>query len=115
MRFGPVSLPCELSIVIYGLQGLVNNVGDFFQEVDMYLQDPIGCDLDVRYCNPHRLSSLNMNDCPMTSELGRPGVEPHQILFPNIPDEPDVLDVFDAYQDLPEAPQPALIRSLLKR
>lgn len=114
-RFGPVSLPCEVSIIIYGPQALMDNVGEFFQEVEMYLQDPNGCDWDVRYCNPHRLSSLNINDCPMTSELGRPGTELDQIMFQSIPGESDVLDVLDAHRDLPEAPQPALIRSFLQK
>jgi len=114
-RFGPVSLPCEVSIIIYGPRALMGNVGEFFQEVNMYLQDPDGCDSDVRYCNPHRLSSLNINDCPMTSELGRPGTELNQAMFQNIPGESDVLDVFNAHQDLPEAPQPAVIRSLLQK
>lgn len=93
----------------------MDNVGEFFQEVEMYLQDPNGCDWDVRYCNPHRLSSLNINDCPMTSELGRPETELDHIMFQSIPGESDVLDVLDAHLDLPEAPQPALIRSLLKK
>jgi hypothetical protein len=104
-----------VSIILYGPQGLIENVGEFFQDVDMYLQDPQGCDWDVTYCNPHRLSSLNMNDFPMTFELSRPGTELDQSLFQTIPSESDVLDVLDAHQDLPEAPQPEPIRSLLKR
>ncbi|KAG7294426.1 hypothetical protein NEMBOFW57_004497 [Staphylotrichum longicolle] len=50
----------------------------------------------------------------MTSELGRPGTELDHIMFQSIPGESDVLDILDAHLDLPEAPQPALIRSLLK-
>jgi hypothetical protein len=114
-RFGPVSLPCEVSIILYGPHGLTENVGEFFQDVDMYLQDPQGCDWDVTYCNPHRLSSLDMDSCPMTSELSKPGRELDQCLFQAVPSESDVLEVLDAHQDLPETPQPELIRSLLKR
>ncbi|KAK4142686.1 ATP-dependent DNA helicase [Dichotomopilus funicola] len=114
-RFGPVSLACKVSIILYGPQDLMDSVGEFFQDVDIYLQDPIGCDMDVRYCNPHRLLSLDINDCPMTSELNRLGSELDSALFQNIPGESDVLDVLDAHQDLPEAPQPALIRSLLRK
>ncbi|KAH6613604.1 SNF2 family N-terminal domain-containing protein [Chaetomium sp. MPI-SDFR-AT-0129] len=112
-RFGPVSLSCEVSIILYGPRDLMDSVGEFFQEVDIYLQDPIDCALDVRYCNPHRLLSLDINDCPMTSELNLPGSELDSTLFQSIPGESDVLDVLDAHRDLPESPQPALIRSLL--
>ncbi len=59
-RFGPVSLPCEVSIILYGPRDLAENVGEFFQDLDMYLQDPDGCDWDVIYYNPHRLSSLTL-------------------------------------------------------
>jgi hypothetical protein len=104
-----------VSIILYGPHGLTENVGEFFQDVDMYLQDPQGCDWDVTYCNPHRLSSLDMDSCPMTSELSRPGTELDPSLFQTIPSESDVLEVLDAHQDPPEAPQPELIRSSLKR
>ncbi len=114
-RFGLVSFPCEVSMILYGPQALIDNVGEFFQNVDMYLQDPTGCDVDARYCNPHRLSSLDIQGCPMTSELGRPATELDPALFQDIPSESDVLAVLDAHQDLPEAPQPNPIRSLLKK
>ena len=116
-RFGPVSLPCEVSIILYGPKGLVDNVGEFFQDLDMYLQDPNGCDWNVTYCNPHRLSSLNIDDCPMTSELSRPGIEVEfdHTLFQSIPGETDILEVLDAHQDLPEASQPELVLAVLKR
>lgn len=115
VRYGLVSLPCEVSIILYGPRDLTENVGEFFQDLDMYLQDPDGCDWDVAYCNPHRLSSLNIDDCPMTSELGRPGTEIHETLFQSIPGESDVFDVLDVHQHLPEASQPALILSSLKK
>jgi len=114
-RLGPVSLPCEVSITLYGPTDLMDNVGEFFQTLDMYLQDPKGCDWDVKYCNPHRLSSINLSDCPMTSDLSRPSTEVDQTLFQQIVGESDILEVFDVQQDLPEATQPELILPSLKK
>ena len=114
-RFGPMSLPCEVSIIVYGPTHLMNNVGEFFQELDMYLQDPKHCDWDVRYCNPHRLSSLDIGSCPMTSDLGRQSPELDQALFQVIASESDVFDILDAHQNIPEAPQPMLILPTLKK
>jgi hypothetical protein len=114
-RLGPVSLPCEVSIVVYGPKDLIDNVGEFFQACDMYLQDPKGCDWDVKYCNPHRLSWLNLDDCPMTSELSRPGAEFDQTLFQSIAGESDVLDILNGQQDLLEASQPEFILPSLKK
>ncbi len=51
----------------------------------------------------------------MTSDLGRPGMENHETLFQSIPGESDVFEVLDVHQDLPEASQPTLILSSLKK
>lgn len=115
VQLGPISHPCELSIIIYGPKELLDDVGEFFQDLEMYLQDPKDCEWDVKYCNPHRLSSLNINDCPMTSSLCGPGARLDQTLFQMIPGESDVLDVLDGSQDLPEADQPHLILPFLKK
>ena len=114
-RLGAVSLDCELSIIVYGPEELLNNVGEFFQDLDMYLQDPKDCCWDVKYCNPHRLSSSDINSCPMTSSLGVKDADLDQTLFQIIPGESDVLEVLDAVQDMPEAPQPKLIIPPLKQ
>jgi len=36
---------------------MFDDIGTFCQECELYLQDPIGCELNVPYRNPHRLSS----------------------------------------------------------
>ncbi len=114
-RYGPLSLPCVVSIIVYGPGSLIDNVGGFFQDVEMYLQDPKGCDTNLKYCNPHRLSSLHIDDCPMTFDLDRPGANIDQTLFQNMSAESDVLDVLDTQEHLPEAPQPELILPSLKK
>ena len=45
-----------LSAVIYGLPTAFEDVGNFIEECGMFLQDPLHCDRNVRYQNPHRLS-----------------------------------------------------------
>ncbi|KAK3368855.1 SNF2 family N-terminal domain-containing protein [Lasiosphaeria ovina] len=46
-RLGPLSQPCELSIIVYGPRGLLDNVGEFFQYLEIYLQDPKDCEWDM--------------------------------------------------------------------
>ena len=47
----------SISVIIYGPIEIYDDIGIFFQDCGLYLQDPIGCDQNVLYCNPHRLSS----------------------------------------------------------
>ena len=46
-----------ISVILYGAKWLSEDIGAFCQDSEIYLQDPLGCDRDVLYCNPHRLSS----------------------------------------------------------
>ena len=48
--------PALLHAIIYGPLRCYNEVGDFLSECGLYLQDPVRCDRDVLYCNPHLLS-----------------------------------------------------------
>jgi hypothetical protein len=49
--------PTPISAILYGPKWLSKDIGSFCQDSEIYLQDPLGCDRDVLYCNPHRLSS----------------------------------------------------------
>ncbi|KAK1751104.1 SNF2 family N-terminal domain-containing protein [Echria macrotheca] len=108
-------IPCSLSLILYGPLELSETVGDFFQEMDLYLQDPEGCDWNVKYSNPHRLSSLALEDCPMTFTLHLGASGPDLATLQHICSNKDVSDIFVAQQDLDEAPQPNAIQSHLKR
>lgn len=44
---------------IYGSTDLFEDVGNFLQENDRYLQDPKGCDRNVPYRNPHTMTGLD--------------------------------------------------------
>jgi hypothetical protein len=107
-------MPCELSIVIYGPFDMCEEIGDFFQKVNMYLQDPKTCDFNVRYCNPHCLSSLDLESCPMMSEMTTIGTK-FNVLFEDVTRNTEFLDMLDTCQDLPEAPQPDSLLSSMKR
>jgi len=99
-----------LTIIVYGPLGLFDDVGDFFQTCNMYLQDPVGCDRNVRYCNPHRLSGLDV-EAPMTLDLD----SAHHMHISEISGNIDLLEGLNAHIDLPETESPpALVTSLLR-
>ena len=100
-----------LTIIVYGPLDLFDDVGDFFQTCNMYLQDPVGCDRNVRYCNPHRLSGLDV-EAPMTLDLDSAHQHMH---ISEISGNIDLLEGLNAPIDLPETESPpALVTSLLR-
>ncbi|KAI1388866.1 SNF2 family N-terminal domain-containing protein [Hypoxylon trugodes] len=108
-------LYCSLSIIIYGPLGLFGDIGDWFQDYGVYLQDPESCNLDVpdtKYYNPHRMSSSDFHLCPMVSEVIS---ESSTIVLQELPELPDYLEILGSYADLEEAPQPSSINTALKR
>lgn len=107
------ALDCTMSITIYGPLELFEEIGSFFQEHDVYLQDPLHCDRHVRYCNPHRLSSADLEKCIWTSDLGKPTTQLVE-LTSTVP-TPELLDAITSAQDLLEADQPQAIRTTLAR
>lgn len=114
-RFLPQIIPCSLSIIVYGPANLCNDLGDYFQDYDIYLQDPRSCDMDVRYCNPHRLSSVDLSRCPMTSELSLGDVVMDVSRLKEIPAQTDLLAILNSQGELEEAPQPHAISTTLER
>lgn len=114
-RYGTMSVPCTLSLILYGPLDLGEDLGNFFQQMELYLQDPKGCDLNTKYANPHRLSSLKLEECPMTHSLQPPALFVDQAVFQNTASDVDILDIFNAQQNLVESPQPHAILSQLKR
>lgn len=109
----PQLIPCSLSINLYGPKELFEEIGIFFQDYDIYLQDPSDCDLNVRYFNPHCLSSMDSSLCPMTYDLKINLLEAFEIQPTSRHSE--LLDALDPQEDLPEAAQPAAIRTQLER
>ena len=62
-----------ISAILYGPKWLSEDIGAFCQDSEIYLQDPVGCDRDVLYYNPHRLSSDD-GACCTTFELQRASI-----------------------------------------
>ncbi|GKT76546.1 alpha-mannosyltransferase [Colletotrichum tofieldiae] len=104
---------CNLNITVYGPAEEFEEIGKWFQEYNVYLQDPLMCHVDARYCNPHKLASNDVGTCPMLSDVVFQGSE--QITFQDITEPMDMLDMLNSRCDLKEAKQPAVITAELKR
>lgn len=105
-------LPCGLEITVYGSFEIFDEIGDWFQGHDIYLQDPRSCHIEVKYCNPQRLSADDIHTCPPLSE-----VVPKRS-FINLQDislRPDPLDILSSHTELEETPQPLVIRATLQK
>ncbi|KAK3989051.1 SNF2 family N-terminal domain-containing protein [Cladorrhinum sp. PSN332] len=104
---------CKLNIVLYGPLELFEDVGAHFQERDIFLQDPVGCERNVRYCNPHRLPPVNSISPVLTAHLSSSTVQDPEIQ--NIAPLPELLDILNSQEDLAEAVQPPSIRTSLAK
>jgi len=71
------------------------------------------CHLDVRYSNPQRLSSDDLDSCPLVSEVV--SITSRIVHLQDVTERPDLLDILSSYVELEETPQPAVIRAVLKR
>jgi hypothetical protein len=105
--------PCTLEITVYGPYELFEQIGTWFEDYDIYLQDPRVCQWDVKYCNPQKLSSNDLTACPLLSEVvtQRLGL----INLQDMVERPDLLDLISSQDDLDESPQPSLITADMKR
>lgn len=106
---------CSLEITVYGPFELFDEIGSWFQEYSVYLQDPVNHvgRQDVKYCNPHRLSADDFDACVLVSEVLSSGRG--LVGFEDITDRPDLLEVLSTRADLAESSQPAAVRTPLKR
>jgi SWI/SNF-related matrix-associated actin-dependent regulator of chromatin subfamily A3 len=51
----------KLCVILYGSADVATMVGNWLDQCQLYLQLPHGCDRNVRYLNPHCLSSGDEN------------------------------------------------------
>ncbi|GAP89897.2 putative alpha- -mannosyltransferase [Rosellinia necatrix] len=106
-------LPCSLELTVYGPIDLLDEIGNWFQEQKVYLQDPQLCHLNVKYCNPQKLSTSELGSCPLVSEVTmNKGIS---IEMRTISPQASFLDNLQSRNDILEAQQPTAIRSTLKR
>jgi SWI/SNF-related matrix-associated actin-dependent regulator of chromatin subfamily A3 len=96
-----------LSIIIYGPLDLFEDTGKFIEDCDMYLQDPRGCDRNVKYHNPHRLSGLDP-DVSMTLDLVQLTVSREKAQSPV-----DLLAGLESNEFLPHTETPSALRTTL--
>jgi hypothetical protein len=110
---GSMVTQCTLDVVVYGIFSLYEEIGSWFEAYDIFLQDPRVCHQDTKYLNPHRLSSDGEGRCLMVSEVVTKAST--MVQLSEIRPRPDLLRTFDVTQDLEEAPQPARVKTNLKR
>ncbi|KAL6819861.1 SNF2 family N-terminal domain-containing protein [Trichoderma camerunense] len=109
---GSAQLSCVLDITVYGPWELFEQIGIWFQEYGVYLQDPRVCHRDVKYCNPHRFSSEAFESCLLLSQvISHTGISS---CLQDITEGPELLDMLSSNVDLEETPQPKAIRAILQ-
>ncbi|WQF88244.1 Putative helicase, P-loop containing nucleoside triphosphate hydrolase, SNF2-like domain superfamily [Colletotrichum destructivum] len=108
-----IQMHCNLEITVYGPFSEFEEIGNWFQEYDVYLQDPVHCHLDAPYANPHKLSSNDLTWCPMVWQVVSQSSD--QVFLKDITDRIDMLDMLNSRSDLEEANQPTVIATELKR
>ena len=96
-----------LFAIIYGPASAFDAVGDFTQDCCFYLQDPKNCDRNVRYLNPHKLSSED-EDIVMSIDTDIQTLE-------TFVTAPDLLADLECGEDLIESETPSALKTPLYR
>lgn len=105
---------CKLEIALYGPFAMMDEVKEWSEENEIYLQDPKYCLKDAMYCNPQRLSLTRGSPC-MVSEIV-PRVTEHRLRLRSITDDDEFLDKYlSSKADLEEAEQPSVVKTALQR
>ncbi|CAK7222539.1 hypothetical protein SEUCBS140593_004933 [Sporothrix eucalyptigena] len=119
-RVSRVSQPCQLDMTLYGPADLLDELGTWLEDNEIFLQDPVDCHAgrDVVYRNPQRLSvALDPASCSCVSvfllQQKQSSSSLHMVLQDRT-SEPDVLEILSNHMDLEEAAQPASIQTDLK-
>ena len=108
-----LQVPCTLDITVFGPPDLFEELGLWFQDYDVYLQDPVLCHLDVKYFNPHKLSTDDIGSCLLVSDVVRKTSRSLQLQI--LADRPDLLNILSSSSDLDETDQPSVIKAVLKK
>lgn len=109
-----MQLSCSLAITLYGQVELFDDIGNWLEEYDIHLQDPISVGKqDVKYCNPHRLSVEDIDSCALVSTCVSQNSRLSSLQI--IEDRPEFLDILSSHADLEETPQPKAVRTSLQR
>ncbi|KAM4067309.1 DNA repair protein RAD5A [Hirsutella rhossiliensis] len=96
------------SVIVYGPRDLADDVGGFLDQCRYYLQDPISCEHNVPYINPHCLPGLSEHPIN-TFDLEQPHGLGHYF------SASASLRALEAADGLPELEQPAALKTELRR
>ena len=99
----------RLCTIIYGPFRIFDAVGDYVSQCRLYLQDPLYCNRDVPYRNPHLLSGLDEGP-PMASSFCRPRVP---LEVEEMDSRPDLFALLRNEDPLPETDAPAALSTTL--
>ena len=107
-------LACKLDIAVYGPHAMLGEIREWFEGIEVYLQDPRICLRDAKYCNPQRLFPSSLDGCAMVSSVVSHASRRH-IRLRDITDD-DFLDKYLGSEIvLEETDQPSAVRTYLKR
>jgi SWI/SNF-related matrix-associated actin-dependent regulator of chromatin subfamily A3 len=110
-RRGQESRVWRLNVIIYGILDLRDTIGQCLSKRRLYLQDPIDCERNVLYRNPHMISKGG--DIVMTESFRTP---PTEIEIERLSVGPDLLAQLMAEQiPLPESEPPTTVTTRLFR
>lgn len=111
-RKGTVQEPQHpLCAIIYGPFRLFDCVGAFVSQCELYLQDPVHCNRNVPYRNPHLLSGLD-EEPPMTISFNETRVP---VDVEEMSSRPDLCTLLRSEDPLPETEAPPALCTMLYR
>ncbi|CZR69489.1 related to global transactivator [Phialocephala subalpina] len=111
-RRGKPSQSWLLNILLFGPSGLEENIGAYLSRYKMYLQDPIGCERNVPYRNPHIIPS-DSGEVMMTNFFDS---TPGDLEIERLQVGPDLLaQLMEDDVPLPETEAPEIVKTPLFR
>jgi len=99
----------DFCTIIYGPVSLSEDVGKFLEACHVFLQDPVSCDRNVRYLNPHYLED-HEEEPLWTQHISR---DPYGI--EEFSSTTDLLADLTSGHELPEADTPSALQTKLLR
>lgn len=100
-----------MCVTIYGPRSMCEEVGDWLDGYGLFLQDPVHCDRNVLYQNPHLLRRDDeepVMTCSFNSHT--PIVHTETIIA-----APNLFEILNQDHHLPETKQPRAISTSLHR
>jgi len=106
--------PCKIDIAIYAPFAMFQELKEWSEHNEVYLQDPKSCPKEAKYCNPQRLS-LNFSAPVMVSQIAS-HIRKHRVHLRDIMEDDDLLDRYLGSKiELQETEQPSAVKTALQR